>query len=74
MIGDHGTTERTCRNGEEGGIVGEEKESALVRVDGGRVGRMGDGGVGELQGDEGEVADHVEGITNQIQFTSYFSY
>lgn len=73
MIGDHGTTERACRNGEEGGIVGEEKESVLVGVDGGGVGRVSYGGVGELKGDEGKVADHVEDVTNQVKFTPYFS-
>ena len=39
--------------------MGEEEEGTLVEVEGGGVGGVGHGRVGELEDDEGEKTDHV---------------
>ena len=59
VVGDDGAAQRARGDGEQGVVVGEEEEGTLVEVEGGGAGGVGHGRVGELEGDEGEMTDHV---------------
>ena len=71
VVGNNDAAQRARGDGEQGVVVGEEEEGTLVEVEGGGVGGVGHGRVGELEGDEGEVADHVQDVANQVEFAPY---